>query len=62
MTDNRKTKTYDLWARFRFALIGHLLACPPEKGVLAAEIAKLAEREWCHPVTGEMVRFGYSTI
>jgi len=62
MTDKRQTKTYDLWARLRFSVIAHLLADPPAKGALAAEIAKLAEREWRHPVTGEPVRFGHSTI
>jgi putative transposase len=62
MTDRRQTKTYDLWARLRFSVIGHLLADPPATGTLSAEIAKLAEREWRHPVTGEPVRFGHSTI
>src|SRR5271169_1612621 len=62
MTDRRQTKTYDLWARLRFSVIGHLLADPPANGALAAEIAKLAEREWRHPVSGEPVRFGRSTI
>ena len=62
MTDRRQTKTYDLWARLRFSVIGHLLADPPANGTLGTEIAKLAEREWRHPVTGEPVRFGRSTI
>jgi hypothetical protein len=30
MTDRRQTKTYDLWARLRFSVIGHLLADPPQ--------------------------------
>ena len=62
MKDRRQIKTYDLWARLRFSVIGHLLADPPAYGTLAAEIAKLAEREWRHPVTGEPVRFGRSSI
>jgi putative transposase len=62
MTDRRQTKTYDLWARLRFSVIGHLLADPPANGTLGTEIAKLAEREWRHPVTGQPVRFGRSTI
>jgi len=62
MPDRRQTKTYDLWARLRFSVIGHLLADPPANGTLGTEITKLAEREWRHPITGEPVRFGRSTI
>jgi transposase InsO family protein len=47
---------------FRHAVIGTLLAAPPERGQLAAELDKLAEKEWVHPVTGEKVRLGRSTI
>jgi transposase InsO family protein len=43
-------------------VIGQLLAAPPAKGALRAEISKLAAREWRHPVSGEPVRFGASTI
>jgi transposase InsO family protein len=46
----------------RFAIIGSLLASPPPRGTLRAEIASLAAREWRHPVSGRPVRFGYSTI
>jgi putative transposase len=44
------------------ALIGHLLAAPPTKGLLRCELDKLAAREWRHPVTGEPIRFGVSTL
>lgn len=47
---------------FRHAVIGPLLAAPPERGQLAAELDKLAAKEWVHPVTGEKVRLGRSTI
>lgn len=50
------------WGRFRFEVIGHLLASPPEKGELRREIERLAAREWTHPMSGERVRFGVSTI
>jgi putative transposase len=50
------------WAHLRFAVIGWLLAAPPEKGELRAAIAELARRTWQHPTTGEPVRFGFSTI
>ena len=44
MTDIRKVKAHDLWARLRVAVNGHLLANPPTKGALATEIAKLPAR------------------
>jgi len=62
MTDRRQTRIYDRWAQLRFSIIGHLLADPPAKGALRAEIDKLAAREWRHPATGAPVRFGRSTI
>lgn len=50
-------------ARFRFSVIGELLAAPSEdRGELAARIASLAARAWKHPVTGEPRRYGFSTI
>lgn len=50
------------WARFRFSVIGHLLAAPPRRGELAGAITALAERTWRHPISGEPTRFGFSTI
>ena len=50
------------WAHLRFAVVGQLLAAPPEKGALQAAIAELAARTWAHPTSGEPVRFGFSTI
>ena len=47
---------------FRHAVIGMLLAAPPTRGELSAALDKLAEKEWVHPVTGEKVRLGRSTI
>lgn len=52
----------DRWARLRFMIIGPLLAAPPEPGALQQALAQLAARHWRHPVTGEAVRFGRSTI
>jgi len=62
MTAGRTTGIYDRWAQLRFSVIGQLLADPPVKGTLLAEIRKLSQRAWRHPVTGEPVRFGSSTI
>ncbi|MCB9598636.1 MAG: transposase [Sandaracinaceae bacterium] len=50
------------WGRFRFSVIGPLLASPPEHGELAQELAHLAGRAYRHPTTGESVRFGLKTI
>jgi putative transposase len=58
----RDPRVHERWARMRFAVIGWLLAAPPEKGALKAAIAELAERTWQHPTTAEPVRFGFSTI
>jgi putative transposase len=50
------------WARFRFAVIGPLLASVAEHGQLAEQLEQLAGRTWQHPSTGEPVRFSVSTI
>ena len=50
------------WARFRFAVVGPLLASPPEPGELGREIERLARRTWKHPVDEHPVRFGASTL
>lgn len=50
------------WARLRFAVVGRLLASPPKRGELRAELERLSKELWRHPTTGELVRFGRSTI
>src|SRR3989338_8764404 len=50
------------WARFRFSIIGSLLAAPPESGELKAELAILAKKEGRHPITGEACNLSVSTI
>ena len=57
-----KASVHERWAHVRFAAIGQLLAAPPQKGQLRAELRKLAERTWRHPVSGGPVRFGLSTL
>lgn len=52
----------DRWARLRFAIIGPLLAAPPDPGALQHTLKRLAAQRWRHPVSGEPVRFGASTI
>lgn len=62
MTQRRGPPVHQRWAQLRFSVIGQLLAAPPPKGSLRSELEKLAAREWRHPVSGEPIRFGVSTI
>lgn len=50
------------WARLRFAVIGRLLAAPPESGELASILKELSRQTWQHPTTGESVHFSIPTI
>jgi hypothetical protein len=51
-----------LWARFRFSVVGSLLAAPPARGQLKGAIESLAAKTWTHPVTGRDVHFAAVTI
>ena len=62
MDSNDGSERRDRWARLRFAVVGPLLASPPPKGKLRAELERLAEREWEHPSGKGPVRFAVSTI
>jgi transposase InsO family protein len=51
------------WARFRFSVIGELLACPPEKGRLQRAIKRLARNTYQHPIDPDRrIALGASTI
>lgn len=50
------------WAELRFAIVGPLLAAPPDPGLLQAELKRLSAKTWRHPVTDQPVTFGVSTI
>lgn len=50
------------WARLRFAVIGRLLAAPPQPGELASILKELSARAWQHPTSGEPVHFSVPTI
>ena len=52
----------DRWARLRFAIIGPLLAAPPERGELRQALEGLAGRSWKHPVNGTMRQFSVATL
>jgi len=62
VTDDRKPRVHERWAHLRFSIVGPLLAAPPGPGELQTELKNLAGKTWLHPVTGEPVRFGVSTI
>jgi transposase InsO family protein len=57
-----KTPTSDLWSRFRFLVVGPLLADPPAPGELQAVLEDLSGKDWIHPTTGQPTRFAFSTI
>lgn len=62
MTTGDGARTRARWARLRFQIVGPLLARPPEAGELRPRLEELAGQHWKHPTTGEVVRFGVSTI
>jgi len=61
-TRSHEPTTHERWANLRFSVVGHLLAAPPRRGDLQAELEQLAQKQWRHPVTNEPTRFGVSTI
>jgi transposase InsO family protein len=62
MNDRKKPTVHERWAHLRFSVVGALLAAPPRRGELQAELERLAQKHWLHPVNGEPARFGVSTI
>ena len=62
MGRSKDPSVHERWAHLRFSVIGQLLAAPPPRGQLRAELERLASRSWQHPITGERVRFALSTI
>ena len=62
MSHSNAVDDHDRWARLRFAVIGPLLASPPPRGRLRAELERLSQRDWEHPSGRGPVRFSVSTI
>ena len=52
----------DGWARLRFAIIGPLLAAPPQPGELRKALERLAAQSWKHPINGTTMRFSTATV
>ena len=55
-------RRHERWANLRHAIIGTLLAAPPKRGELRAALEALAAKTYRHPITGEPVQFGFSTV
>src|SRR6201984_792741 len=55
-------RSHERGARFRFSVIGPLLAAPPDRGELQEQLKSLAAKKWHHPISGQRVQFGLSTI
>jgi len=53
---------WELWARFRFSVIGALLSSPPSAGALQEQLRLLADKLYQHPLRPEPLRLGFSTI
>lgn len=61
--NNKKAKgERKKWEQFRFSIIGKLLAKPPKRGELQKELEQLAQEEFIDPQTGQVIKFGFSTI
>ena len=55
-------RSTECWAHFRFSVIGPLLAAPPTRGQLQKQLAELAAKKWRHPIRGEWITLGRSTL
>lgn len=53
---------HQLWAEFRFGVIGALLSNPPEPGELRSRLKQLSETEWKHPISGMKFRVSLPTV
>jgi transposase InsO family protein len=58
----QNSRSHERWAHFRFSVIGALLAAPPPRGQLQAQLQELAAKKWRHPISAEWTCFGLSTI
>ena len=62
MSKTHEPSSYEAWALLRFAVVSPLLVSPSGPGELQRALRKAASQAYTHPRTGEMVRFGLSTI
>ena len=64
MVENSKKEksSHQLWAEFRFGVIGALLSNPPGVGELRLRLKILSETQWRHPIHGGKYRISIPTI
>ena len=60
--DEPPFRSTERWAHFRFGVIGSLLAAPPARGQLQAQLHALVEKKWRHPIDDHWFSPGLSTI
>ena len=58
----QSSRSIERWAHFRFSVIGPLLAAPAQRGELQDQLQQLAAKKWRHPITGNGILLGLSTI
>lgn len=54
--------SHQLWAEFRFGVIGSLLANPPDSGELKQRLKELADIEWNHPIKEKKFKVSFPTL
>lgn len=59
---DRNLPGWQVWAQFRFSIIGGLLSDPPLPGELQQRLRELAEKTWQHPLRPGRLRVGFSTL
>ena len=62
MSEAKEDRGRGAWARFRFSVVGPLLAAPPPRGTLCGKLEELSRTTWRHPTSGEPVQFSLSTV
>lgn len=55
-------RSHERWAHFRFSVVGPLLAAPPARGELQHQLRELTAKKWRHPISGQWISLGRSTI
>ena len=60
--ESSAARSHEKWARFRFSLVGPLLAAPPKRGELKTKLQELAAQKWLHPISGQWADFGLSRV
>lgn len=61
-TESSNVPSPERWATFRFSVVGPLLAAPPARGELQGRLQQLAAQKWRHPLGGQWMCLGLSTI